>query len=1765
MNTIYRVVWNPTACRWIVASELARGRKKRSSTTAMALLLCTGVIAGRAQADCGTNPVANYTTGLVCTPSAGIGAGQTTQAGTTVTVSTGTAPAIHTVANGADATATIVGTSITQSSSGQGIETRVSSGVGTANTLLSGANMIALGANADTAILTTGVGNSSIVVTDFLTVTNSADNAQNRDGLEVNAGGALSSLNHQGSGMISTRGGNAVLATGFGAGTSVSVNIGNQVALRVDNTVSGASGFVNSGIRTTTSGGNNVVNNAASIETSGANAFGILSSSGAGNTDVTNSGSIITNGIAVDGIRALSSGNGNVSVTHSGTILSEGASARGIQIQSSTGGGSGYATLTMNGGSVTTRGANADAHGLEVQARGTGTGSINLLGGSVSSNGGAALIVHTGGAATSVGDIRVNTAAGTTLHSTLLHGITVGGASAAAGTSILIDSQSDITAGGMGINAASTTGGAPITIRQTGGSITAGNYGINASTAGAIDIEVDSRIESAGLAAVRAAGTANQAVTVDNLGTLLATGPNGKGIAVTGGGDLTVQHHDGALIETRGDGSSAPYSPNSGAAGIYMQTTAGSAGTARAVIDGDILTTGSNRAGGAFVQSQGSGDAIIVASGDITIDNAAGPYSYGLSTSLLGASATGDASIESHGNIRIAANDSIALYAYVEPGTSNAGDLRIDNTGTLTTTGDGISYGIWGRVLSGGSGVTLNNSGAISTSGTVGTLLPTFGGPSAIRADSLAGAIHIVNSGALSTEGETARGISAISTTGDISIDNAGDIATRGEGAYAISAVSDDGAVTITTTGGRIDTLGDGAVGLNAVSNGAVSVDNASAIATAGIDSDGIVAVGLTDAGATVVNRAALVTTGVDAQGLHATTQTGALTAGNSGAISTSGATSHGIQISSASGDVTLENTGDIATHGAQADAILAAAHGAGSPLITQSGALSTDTDESAGIRATTEIGTLAITTTGGSIDTLGASAFGITASGSGPVSVDNASAITTVGSGAHGVFALALGASPVSVNNASVITTRGADAVGIDAFGSGAVSVTNTATGQVHGGGGSAGAGVRLGASMQTLLNAGDLDALSDRAVIADNGAAGTLDISNTGTMLGTVTASTSVSRFDNAGLWNLRRFADTDGDGVRETLDVAVSNFGGSGDNTLNNLGTLALLTHDGSGTALDTTGMYLPFGNAYHTIALASPAQGHILGVQRFYHSGLINLQANPSVGDVLVISGGATAGVNGGGVFISDGGTLWLDTVLDDGGSDYRSDVLVVDATQNRLGPTGIVINNVGGSGAVTTGDGIALVQVLDRTRSPGDVFVLANRAVAGAYEYLLFRGGSAINGGDPDDGNWYLRSELPVPPPCEETGTCPPPPPCEETGTCPPPPPCEETGTCPPPPPPPPCEVTGTCPPPPPCEETDTCPPPPPPPPVPCEVTNTCPPPDPDPDPDPDPAPAPLVPLFRAEIGAYLGNQLAASSAFMHTLHDRLGEVDYTERARDDDTHAAAWTRVTRRQFNTRSSLRQLDIDTDATLMQVGAEFGRWTDGDARWHLGAMGGWLQSSTHSRSTLVGYRAKGTLSGYGLGVYGTWYQSAGDPRGLYVDAWLNYGGYQNKVQGDLLPTERYDSHAWNASIEAGYAMELRRGEQTAWYVEPQAQIIHSEFDADDHIEVNGTRVHGSDAGGLVTRIGVRTYTRPIDTAHNRVQPFLALNWWHYDGDGMTLAFNDSVQRLERDADVYELKLGAQIELGGGWTAWGHAAISEVDGSADDVEGLLGVKYGW
>ncbi|QIG48314.1 autotransporter outer membrane beta-barrel domain-containing protein [Nordella sp. HKS 07] len=400
----------------------------------------------------------------------------------------------------------------------------------------------------------------------------------------------------------------------------------------------------------------------------------------------------------------------------------------------------------------------------------------------------------------------------------------------------------------------------------------------------------------------------------------------------------------------------------------------------------------------------------------------------------------------------------------------------------------------------------------------------------------------------------------------------------------------------------------------------------------------------------------------------------------------------------------------------------------------------------------------------------------------SGAVTVSATAAISTSGAESHGIWASSTNL-PVEVN-ATQITTSGEFSAGIQATGT-STSVNIAAGGSVMGGWqpsatgagpspdfGMPAAGVMLGAAggTATLTNNGSVGALSDRAVASVDpyraGFTGDINIVNNGTITGYVTLGAGNDTFQNLtpNSFDIRNFADTNGDGSGDTKAVAISDFGAGNDLFLNAAnGVVRLLPVTGE-TTTDATGYYVPTTGipsrpleaSFYDLNRAGVVQGQLVNLEEFDNAGIVDLRG-PAVGNTLVITANATAGGAGGsGLYVSNGGQLLLNAVFKDGiplggQTNSFSDMLIVDGTQLGTGATVISVTNVGGSGALTPGNGIELVEVRNKAASAPGVFVLKGdftasngqpAIVVGAFAYSLFQNGV---GADSADGNWYLRS------------------------------------------------------------------------------------------------------------------------------------------------------------------------------------------------------------------------------------------------------------------------------------------------------------------------------------------------------------------------------------------------------------------------------------
>ncbi|MGE6983212.1 autotransporter outer membrane beta-barrel domain-containing protein [Kluyvera intermedia] len=498
------------------------------------------------------------------------------------------------------------------------------------------------------------------------------------------------------------------------------------------------------------------------------------------------------------------------------------------------------------------------------------------------------------------------------------------------------------------------------------------------------------------------------------------------------------------------------------------------------------------------------------------------------------------------------------------------------------------------------------------------------------------------------------------------------------------------------------------------------------------------------------------------------------------------------------------------------------------------------------------------------------------------------------------------------------------------------------------------------------------------------------------------------------------------------------------------------------------------------------------------------------------------------------FTGDGGKLVFNTVLYNDVSE--TDKLIVNG--NTSGNALVAVRNIGGNGAQTV-EGIEIISV--GGQSDG-VFEKEGRIVAGGYDYNVVQKGN----------NWYLTSLLeptdPVDPPPPDPVDPPPPDPVDP----PPPDPAD---------PPPPDPVD-----PPPPDPVDPPPPDPvdPPPPDPVDPVD---PQDPvDPTPPVPPAP-PGEHQYRPEYGSYMANNYAANTMFITRLHDRLGETQYTDMLTGEKKVTSLWLRNVGGHTRFKDASGRLSTQSNRYVMQLGGDIAQWSsDGLDRWHVGAMAGYGNSRSRTESSLTQYRSRGQVTGYSVGLYGTWYANETDKTGTYVDTWALYNWFDNKVMGEHLATEKYKSSGITASIEAGYSFKVSENERNSYWIQPKAQVIWMDVQADSHREANGTQVKDKTDGNVMTRLGVKAYINghhPIDDGKSReFQPFIEANWIH--NTQMTRVKMDDVSNEMHGAkNIGELKLGVEGQITPRLNMWGNVAQQIGDKGYSDTQGMLGVKY--
>ena len=345
-------------------------------------------------------------------------------------------------------------------------------------------------------------------------------------------------------------------------------------------------------------------------------------------------------------------------------------------------------------------------------------------------------------------------------------------------------------------------------------------------------------------------------------------------------------------------------------------------------------------------------------------------------------------------------------------------------------------------------------------------------------------------------------------------------------------------------------------------------------------------------------------------------------------------------------------------------------------------------------------------------------------------------------------------------------------------------------------------------------------------------------------------------------------------------------------------------------------------------------------------------------------------------------------------------------------------------------------------------------------------------------------------------------------------------------------------------------------------------------PEPKPDPAVDPKPAPEPDIrkhrVRPEAAAYATNLYAANTLFSMKMSDRMGESAYTEALKDTSKNAhGVWIRT--EGGHTRHEMADTQTTTrgDWGLVQVGGDIASWpASGAHRYHVGLMAGYAHETSKTGSVAVDYKAKGKVSGYSVGLYGTWMNSDPTGTGPYVDTWLSYQRFKNTVESsDLEVEESYHTKGFTASLEAGYTFGLKdwkgsNGFENATRLRLEGQVIRMGVRGGDHLESTGTLVQGTGAGNVRTRVGVTAYH--LMSNHSKgtaMKPYLTLNWYH-DTKSFGSVMDGVTDKITGSRNFGEVKLGVEGKVTKNVNLWGAAGYQMGSHGLRNVEALIGAK---
>ncbi len=317
---------------------------------------------------------------------------------------------------------------------------------------------------------------------------------------------------------------------------------------------------------------------------------------------------------------------------------------------------------------------------------------------------------------------------------------------------------------------------------------------------------------------------------------------------------------------------------------------------------------------------------------------------------------------------------------------------------------------------------------------------------------------------------------------------------------------------------------------------------------------------------------------------------------------------------------------------------------------------------------------------------------------------------------------------------------------------------------------------------------------------------------------------------------------------------------------------------------------------------------------------------------------------------------------------------------------------------------------------------------------------------------------------------------------------------------------------------------------------------------------------------RAEAGVYLGNLYAANNVFQLSLHDRMRDITFTPGDdKDRDKDKDIWVRMDKRKVNGKTNPVGGDIRQDYTAVQFGYDLLRreTSTGDSKSFMvaGIIGGYGNTSTTVKGTE--YNATGSLHGWSIGPYATWFRESSTKSVRYLDVWGLWNRLDGTTNGQDIASESYRLDGLTLSAEVGYDQRLSKGNGDSGsnhYLRWQGQVTYQGVNGGNKVESNGTVVDLSNRN-IQTRLGVRYYSKSNKVEETYNHPYVELNWYH-NTNPTSIEMDETKVSLQGIDNIGEIKIGTEYKLRKSLELWGYMFYAAGGSGYSSYGARIGVK---